>query len=227
MISRRQAIASGAVVVLLGIILARSTGSLAFWNYAPRKTPDPQTQDTPDKALLKKPDEGPALTKRSVRDMGRKPTKEETITLFQTTIVPQFDVEDATYQETVANLNQLARDSGIPERELTFSIDPSVAKDPAFAHYRIRELRIRNASLPVVAKYICGSSKIKCRISPGKVTFGLVDDFEEEPAPVAQEEIEPDDGAEKVPIDPDDPFSQVGSGEADPFADPVPSIKSK
>ncbi len=167
----RYIIPAGAVIVLLGVMVARPSGSFTFWNPAPDSLPERPVQDT--KGGTGDADSGakPAVTKRSTRDMGRKPTKEETIALLQTTAVSQFDVEDSALEETVARLNQLARDRGIPERELTFSIDHRVS------HLRIRELRVRNVPLLMVPKYVCGNSKVRWWVDPGKVTFGLYDDF--------------------------------------------------
>ncbi|RYD21702.1 MAG: hypothetical protein EOP88_10450 [Verrucomicrobiaceae bacterium] len=142
--------------------------------------------------------------------MGRKPTEEETIALLQTTIVPQFDVEDSSLEEIVVRLNQLARDRNIPARELTFS------KDRRITNFRIRQLKIRSASLAVLLKYVCGRNKVRCEVTPGKATFGYHDDFDEEPSPAVKKENQQDDdpfaepGQEvqkrKMQTDPDDPF---------------------
>lgn len=169
---------------------------------------------------------GQPPTKRSVRDMGRKPTEEETITLLRSTVVSQFEVEDATFGETVAELNQLARDRGIPARELTFSTDHR------FSQHRIKELTLKNAPLAVVLKYVCGNSKIRYRVSAGRVMFEYLEDFDEEPVSAVKAENRPDDDpfaepGQKKPAAPDDPLFPTDSEETDPFAELGPSSELK
>lgn len=214
----RYIILSGAIILLLGMMFASPSGSFSFWNPTSDQAVDHPTREGPAGIGPDEADAGPALTKRSVRDMGRKPTEEETITLLQTTVVAQFDVEDSTVEETVARLNQLARDRGITARELTISNDHRVS------HLRIRELRIRNAPLSVALKYVCDIS-MQYRVSPGKVMLGSHRDLFEDPTPAGKKQTGPghDPSAatdeeiqeKKKPVDPEDPFFQ-----GDPFAGP-------
>lgn len=131
----------------------------------------------------------------------------------------------------MAELNQIARDHGIAERDLKFSVDQRASQ------LRIRELRVKNASLAVILKYICGNSIIRFKVSGGRVLLWPYGIALEEPVQAEEERADPANDpfaepgqevrTEKMPLDPDDPFSQEDSEEADPFAEPVPSIKSK
>lgn len=207
----RYIIPAGAILLLLGIV-SWPSGDPGPLDLSLDKVPGLPAPELKGKTGQEERGAGPPPTKRSVRDMGRKPTEEETITLLRTTVVSQFEVEDATFGETVAELNQLARDRGIPARELTFSTDHR------FSQHRIKELRVKNVPLAVVLKYVCGNSKIRYRVSAGRVMFEYLEDFTEEPKPTAKEQTDPDHDpfaepgerilGKKKATDPDDPFAE-------------------
>lgn len=206
----RYIIPAGAIVVLLGMIFAKPSGALAFLNPSSNRTADHPEREGADGTGVDEAKAGPASTKRSLRDMGRKPTEEETRDLLEATIVPEIRIDDATLEETMAELNQIARDCGIPARELTFSIDRRAS------HLRVRELRIRNVPLIIIIKYVCDSS-LTCRVSPGRVLIGRHRDLFEESVPAEEEPSDPDHDpfagpdedvrVEDKQADPDDPFA--------------------
>lgn len=153
----------------------------------------------------------PARTKSKIRIHHLKPTIEETTELLRNTIIPRVDMQDQTILEVADAINGFIHDAGIPPHKLRVIVN----KSDDLVKWRIKELRIRNAPLAVLFKYVCDSTRLRCRVEPGIIRFFDVTDDSLPEIPKLEESSAPIE----LPPDPDDPFGGSPTQGAAPFAE--------
>ena len=99
------------------------------------------------------------------------PTEEETIRLLGETIVAEFIIEDLTVRESISRLRQLRDEAGIPADHLRITYGISGEFPESTLNARIADLRVRDASLAAIMKYMCGGTRLRYRIGAGVVEF--------------------------------------------------------
>jgi hypothetical protein len=154
----------------------------------------------------------PSRTKSKNRIHHPKPTNEETTALVRNTVIPLVDIQDQTVLEVAAAITTFLQDAGIPPHKLRVIVN----KSDDLVKWRIKELRIRNAPLDVLLKFICDSTRLRYRVEPGIIRF--VDAFDDSLPEIPK--IEESSSPSGILPAPDDPFGESPAQGADPFAEP-------
>lgn len=154
----------------------------------------------------------PSRTKSKNRIQHPKPTIEETTELLKNTIIPRVDIQDQSLLEVAAAITSFIQEAGIPPHKLRVIVD----KSASLAGWRIKEVRVREVPIAVLLKFVCDSTKLRCRIEPGIIRFCFHTDY---PSPKIPETEESDSPIE-LPSAPDDPFGGSPTQGANPFAEP-------
>ena len=147
-------------------------------------------------------------------------TVEETESLLKTTIIPEVDWENMTLRETISRLNILLKEAGIPAHQLRFAYDTSgpFPKD-TLDLMSVQELKMRNIPLGMLLKYTVGSTKLRYRVSTGKVEFHFSGStshpegyllWPHQNTGVIQNSSPSDPSVDSVPGDAGDPFAEPG-----------------
>lgn len=150
-------------------------------------------------------------TKSKERVIHRKPTLEETNDLLRNTIIPRVDFEDLSVGESAKRLRLLIHEAGIEPHELTVICSPSIST----TSFKIKELKLRNVPLGIALKYICDSTILRYRVTPGVVEFSLQSYYGLNSDSVLQKSK----NEMNLQGDSSDPFSFPRSKEPDPFAE--------
>lgn len=114
---------------------------------------------------------------------------------LHSTIIERFVIDDESWEDCVELLNKAIRKAGIPEDHLRVVIDARDLQE--IGQLRVRELRVHNAPITEVLKFICGNTKVRCRVGAGIVSFCSSTTY--------LHEMQREDG--KAPFGQDDPFS--------------------
>jgi hypothetical protein len=106
---------------------------------------------------------GPARTKSKTRIS----TVEQTEELLRSTILPLAELPEQSLSDTVAAINRLIEEAGVPPNMLQLACDPS---NP-IAKMKMGRIRMRNVPVAAILQIVIGNQAVRYRVGEGTVEF--------------------------------------------------------
>lgn len=105
----------------------------------------------------------PSRTKSKTRI----PTVEQTEELLRSTIIPLAELPEQSLSDTLAAINRLIEEAGVPPNTLQLACDPS---NP-IAKIKMGRIRMRNVPVAAVLQIVMGNRAVRYRVGEGMVEF--------------------------------------------------------